>query len=71
MSEGSGPGTTSTNLRKGCYKLGTVGKPFLGVELKLDSVDPTTGDGEVCPHGTPIYYATPIVLGLFFQHIKF
>ena len=63
MSEGSGPGTTSTKFDRDSYKLGTVGKPYLGVELKLDSVDPTTGDGEVCSGAT--YHATPI----FYSHI--
>ena len=52
MSEGTGPGTTMNSFGKDCYKLGTVGKPFLGVEVKLDGINPTTGDGEVsnCYH---------------------
>lgn len=45
MSEGTGPGTTMTNAGEGKYKLGTVGKPFLGIELKIDTPNcVTTGE---------------------------
>ena len=47
MSEGTGPGTTTTKSIPDQWKFGTVGKPFFGVQLKIDNPDPTTGDGEV------------------------
>ena len=51
MSEGCGPGTTSTTYKENCWKIGTVGKPFDGVEVKLANPDPKSGEGEVCFKG--------------------
>ena len=44
MSELTGPGTTTTlnNL-----KYGSIGKPFIGTEVKIDKPDLKTGEGEV------------------------
>ena len=47
MSEGCGPGTTSTTYRENCWKIGTVGKPFDAIEVKLANPDPQSGEGEV------------------------
>lgn len=47
MSECAGPGTTSTPFIPGSHKIGSVGKPFRGMEIRLDHVDPKTGEGEV------------------------
>ena len=44
MSESTGPGTTNT-LNE--LKIGSIGKPFIGWEVKIDQQDPKTGEGEV------------------------
>ena len=44
MSELTGPGTTNT-LNE--LKIGSIGKPFVGFEVKIDQQDPKTGEGEV------------------------
>lgn len=48
MSELTGPGTTTTlnNL-----KYGSIGKPFIGTEVKIDKPDLKTGEGEILIHG--------------------
>lgn len=43
MSEGSGPVTTTTKEHK---RLGSIGKEFVGMEVKIDSPNPLT-EGEV------------------------
>ncbi len=65
MSEGTGPGTTITDAIKGCYKLGTVGKKFLGVDIKIDSVNPSTGDGEVNNTNNNSYSNIIIIIDMF------
>lgn len=47
MSEGCGPGTTSTIYKEDGWKVGTVGKPFDGIEVKVTDADLITGIGEV------------------------
>ena len=47
MSEGCGPGTTSTKYKEHGWKVGTVGKAFDGVEVKVTNADPLSGVGEV------------------------
>lgn len=47
MTEGSGPETTTTRFLPDYWKLGSVGKAFVGMEMKLDNPDPKTGEGEV------------------------
>ena len=47
MSEGCGPGTTSTVYKENGWKVGTVGKAFDGIEVKVNDADPFTGIGEV------------------------
>lgn len=47
MSEGTGPGTTMSIVGDNRYKLGTIGKPYAGVELRIDCPDKNTGEGEV------------------------
>ena len=44
MSELTGPGTTNTLSE---LKIGSIGKPFVGFEVKIDQPDPKTGEGEV------------------------
>ena len=44
VSELTGPGTTNT-LNE--LKIGSIGKPFIGFEVKIDQPDPKTGEGEV------------------------
>ena len=52
MSEGTGPQATTTRHIPNQFKLGSVGKNFVGIEIKIDSPDPATGDGEAsCLHG--------------------
>lgn len=47
MSETSGPGTMSTPIIPDSYKIGSVGKPFIGMEVRLDLSDSANGEGEV------------------------
>ena len=47
MSEGTGPGTTMTDLVEIYYKPGTIGKPYRDIELRIDCPDKHTGEGEV------------------------
>lgn len=47
MTEGTGPETATTRFLPDYWKLGSVGKVFVGMEIKLDNPDPKTGDGEV------------------------
>ena len=45
MSEGTGP-IISNIVKPGCWKIGSVGKPYPGVELMLHNKD-EHGEGEV------------------------
>lgn len=40
-------GSTSTSYKKNGWKIGTVGKAYHGVEIKLDDIDQESGEGEV------------------------
>jgi long-chain-fatty-acid--CoA ligase ACSBG len=53
MSELTGPGTTTTynTFVPNYWKLGSIGKPYIGTEVKIDNPDPVTGEGEVCARG--------------------
>ena len=44
MSEMTGPGTTTT---LNDFKISSIGKPFIGTEVRIDEPDPKTGEGEV------------------------
>ena len=47
MSETTGPGAMSTPIIPDGYKIGSIGKGFIGTEIRLDKADPATGEGEV------------------------
>ena len=47
MSEIAGPGTCTTKSIPNQWNLGSLGKPLLGFEIKIDSPSPKTGEGEV------------------------
>ena len=42
-----GAGTMSSPVNPDSHKIGSVGKCLIGTEIRLDKVDPKTGEGEV------------------------
>ena len=46
MSEGTGPVTTTEIVSGNGMRLGSIGKPYKGMEVKIDNPD-SNGEGEV------------------------
>ena len=59
MSEGTGPVTTTELVSGNGMRLGSVGKPFKGMEVKIDKPD-SSGEGEV-NHNSPKYLFSSLV----------